>query len=109
MTVLPPASTSGVVMPCSAKPFPPTLTDEIVTVSAPVFVNCTVCEFVVPSGTLPKLALDGVARNAGAVPVPVIAKLTELFEALLVRARYPANEPEDAGANLSVTVRDAAG
>jgi hypothetical protein len=38
-----------------------------------------------------------------------MAKLTELFEALLVRARYPAKEPEDAGANLSVTVRDVAG
>ena len=108
-TVLPPVSTSGVVIPCRAKPFPPTVTDEIVTRSAPVFVNCTICELVIPSGTLPKLALDGVARSAGATPVPVIAKLTELFEALLVSARYPANDPDDAGANFSVTATDAAG
>jgi hypothetical protein len=62
-----------------------------------------------PRGTLPKLALDGVARSAGATPVPVIAKLTELFEASLVSARYPANDPGDAGANFSVTVTDVAG
>ena len=108
-TVLPPASSSGVVIPCSAKPFPLTLAAEIVTLSAPVFINCTVCEFVVPSGTLPKLAPDGVALNAGAIPVPVIAKLTELFDALLVTAKYPANDPDACGANFSVTVTDFAG
>jgi hypothetical protein len=107
--VLPPVSTRGVVIPCSAKPFPATLTVEIVTVRAPTFVNWTVCEFVVPSGTLPKPALGGVARNAGATPVPVIARLTELFDALLVSARYPANDPDVSGANFSVTVTDFAG
>jgi hypothetical protein len=69
-TGLPPVSTSGVGIPCRAKPFPPAGTDEIVTVSAPVFVNCTACELVMPSGTLPKLALDGVARRAGATRCP---------------------------------------
>jgi hypothetical protein len=37
---------------------------------APVFVNCTARELVMPSGTLPK-ALDGVARRAGATRCPL--------------------------------------
>lgn len=81
----------------------------MVSVRAPVFVNCTVWEFVVPSGTLPKLADDGVARKTGASPVPVMGRLTELLEALLVSARYPENAPEDVGANFRVTVTDLAG
>ena len=107
--VLPPASTTGVVTPCNPKPLPATLILEIVTVTAPTFVNCTVCEFVVPNGTLPKVALDGVACNAGASPVPVIARFTGLFEALLVSAKYPENAPEASGANFAMMVIDVAG
>src|SRR5260370_1153383 len=48
-------------------PVPLTVALEIVKLAAAVFFSCTVCEFVVPSATLPKLMLDGVVVN---VPRP---------------------------------------
>jgi hypothetical protein len=57
------ASVNGVEIPLNLNPVPLTVALEIVRLAAPVFFSCTVCEFVVPSGTLPKLMLDGVVVN----------------------------------------------
>jgi hypothetical protein len=61
------ASVNGVEIPLNLNPVPLTVALEIVKLAAPVFFSCTVCEFVVPSATLPKLMLDGVVVN---VPRP---------------------------------------
>ena len=57
------ASVNGVEIPLNLNPVPLTVALEIVKLAAPVFFSCTVCEFVVPSATLPKLTLDGVVVN----------------------------------------------
>jgi hypothetical protein len=56
---------------------------EIVIVAAPVFLICSVCEFLVPIATLPKLALPGVTLS-----VPSVAAALEL----VVKAQPQANK-----------------
>ena len=68
------ANVTGTVMPLSLNPVPLTAALEIVTLVPPVFFNCTVCEFVVPFATDPKLMLAGVAASVPA-PTPVPLKL----------------------------------
>jgi hypothetical protein len=66
------ASVIGSEMPRTAKPVPLAVTPESVTPVAPVFLICTVCEFVVPLATIPKLTADGVTTNVLApTPVPL--------------------------------------
>jgi len=66
------ASVSGTVRPLTLNPVPLTVTLEIVKPELPVFFNWTVCEFVVPFATAPKLTLEGVADSvAGMAPVPL--------------------------------------
>lgn len=103
--VLPPASTSGVVIPCSANPFPVTVALETVTLREPEFSNFTVCELIVPMGTLPKLALAGVAVNADApTPSPLSPIVVGEFVALLVTLALPVTIPTVFGANVTSTI-----
>jgi hypothetical protein len=63
-----PASINGVVILCSANPFPLTVALEIVTLAGPEFFGSTVCDFVVPTGTLPKGSLvSAVVKVFGAI------------------------------------------
>jgi hypothetical protein len=73
LTVWPGANTDGVVRPLSWNSGLLTAHEEIVNRAVPVFFSWIVCEWVDPKGTLPKLALLGVAVSvATATPVPVI-------------------------------------
>jgi hypothetical protein len=79
------ASVRGIVMPLSLNPLPLTVALERVTLVPPVLFNCTVCEFVAPSATEPKLTLDGVVAIVPApVPVPLTEYCTELGDQLRV-------------------------
>ncbi len=104
LDVFPAANVSGNDIPLSLNPVPLTVALEIVTLVLPVFFNCTVCEFVVPSATVPKLTLDGVVATVPALeltPVPLTAYCTLLLVALLVNNTYPENNPVLVGANFT--------
>jgi hypothetical protein len=78
---------------------------EIVTLALPEFVSTSVNDCVVPVCTEPKLKLALCALNVPvgvAVPVPANVKLKELFEALLVMASAPADEPVACGAYVTL-------
>jgi hypothetical protein len=93
------------VIPWSANPFPLTVAREIVTLLEPEFSNFTVCEFVVPIGTLPKLALAGVAVKADSpTPSPLSPIVTGESFALLVTFKLPVTLPTTFGANVTSTI-----
>ena len=96
-------SVSGTEIPLSLKPVPLTVALEIVILAVPVFFNCTVCEFVVPITTDPKLALDGVVATvpAGVTPVPLTEYCALPLVALLVNNTYPECRPLLVGANFT--------
>ena len=54
--------------PTTEKPAPETVAWEILTVAVPEFLTVTLCDVVLPTATLPKLGLLGVADR---VPEPV--------------------------------------
>lgn len=88
---------------------PLSVAPEIVIGTLPVFFNCSVCEFVVPTGTLPKFAAPGVMLKVPATPVPDSGKYTRLLVALLPNTMCPPIVPVVSGENLTVIVRCAAG
>lgn len=85
--------------PVTANPVPVTLSDETVKLDVPVFFRVITWVAVVPSATLPKLTLDGVAEIAAAVPVPVNAIVRVGLDASLVTTRLPVTAAAEAGAN----------
>jgi hypothetical protein len=103
------ASVSGSEIPLSLKPVPLTVALEIVRPAVPVFFICTVCEFVVPFATVPKLTLDGVVATvpAAIAPVPFTEYCALPFEALLVNNRYPEDRPVLVGVNFTDIVMNA--
>lgn len=79
------ASVKGTVSPLIRNPVPLAVALEMVRLPLPVFFSKTVCEFVVPTATGPKLKLDGVADIVPVPlpPVPLNEYRTLLFVALL--------------------------
>ena len=67
-----------------------------------------VWEFVDPTATLPKFALEGVRLIAGAMPAPVTGTLKGELLALLVTVTLPDTLPAVVGANTTLRVADAA-
>ena len=88
---------------------PLSVAPEIVIGTLPVFFNCSVCEFVVPTGTLPRFAAPGVMLKVPATPVPDSGKYTRLLVASLPNTMRPPLAPVVSGANLTVIVTCAAG
>lgn len=68
----------------------------------PVLFSVTVCEPLLPTVTLPKLMLVGLAVSADCRPVPVIAMLVGEVGALLVIEMFPAGLPALAGVKVAV-------
>ena len=58
------------------KPVPLTLACEIVTLALPLLVSVIVCELFVPTTTLPKATLLGLAPNVEVVATPVPASVS---------------------------------
>jgi hypothetical protein len=85
------ASVKGVEIPLNLNPVPLTVALEIVKLAAPVFFSCTVCEFVVPSATLPKPMLDGVVVSVprpGACPFAVPGEKIAASRNKKLQAKY---------------------
>jgi hypothetical protein len=78
---------------------PVTLSDETFKFAVPVFFKVIACVAVVPSGTLPKLTLEGVTETPAWVPVPLNATVRVGLEASLAMTRLPAEVAADMGAN----------
>ena len=90
---------TGAVIPLMLNPVPETLAAEIVTLPVPVLFNVTVADPLLPTTTLPKLTLAGLALNPPCVPVPLNASASGEFEASLVTVTVPLAAPADWGAN----------
>jgi hypothetical protein len=80
---------------------PLTVADEIVSVALPLFESVIVCELLLPTVTLPKLALAGVAENCGWVPVPVRGTVSEKLEPEPPSVMVPLTAPEVTGVKLA--------
>jgi len=98
------ASVTGVETPLTEKPVPLAVTCETVTLALPVFLTVTLCEAELPTFTLPKLTLAGVAESVelAVTPVPLNAIEAGEFGALLTSARLPLSVPADRGANCTL-------
>jgi len=88
--------------PATLKPVPVTLSDETTKFPVPVFFSVTTCVPVVPSGTLPKLTLDGVTDIPGAVPVPLKAIVVGELAASETIEMLPETLAVEVGVNVAL-------
>jgi len=81
--------------PATLNPVPVTETVAMLTGAFPVFVSWSFCVAVVPTVTLPKATLAGLAESVSiaATPVPVSGVLKGEFPALLMIAMLPDAAP----------------
>ncbi len=109
---------NGVFIPESDTPLPDVAVLVIVTLALPEFLSWTVCEFVCPTVTLPKLTVEGVAASDHPVLDPELDDDPPPDEELLLvptplteyvpLASRPANaieletDPDDVGENVRV-------
>lgn len=89
----------GVDNPLMLKPVPETPPCEIVTMLVPEFVSVIVCDPPLPTRTLPKLKLEGVAVRVPCTAAPLKAIVAGDPGALLLIEMLPDALPVDAGAN----------
>ncbi len=80
---------------------PVTVADEIASEALPLFERVIVCELLLPTVTLPKLALAGVAENCGWVPVPVSGTVREKLEPEPPSTIVPLTAPAVVGVKLA--------
>lgn len=93
--------TSGAVRPIMLKPAPVAVTPEIVVLAVPEFVSVMVCDPVLPTATLPKAALAGVALKVElcVTPLPVRIIVCGDPAALSVNEMLPVPAPVAVGLN----------
>src|SRR5439155_822090 len=93
--------------PLTLNPEPDTFAWEIVTLDPPVLVNVSCRLELLPSITVPKLKLEGLAPSVpGVTPDPLNGTLRVGFEASLVMATFPLTDPLACGANCTLNVFD---
>lgn len=92
---------NGAVIPLTLNPVPVALTPETVTLVALELLKVRVCVCCVPTVTLPKDALVGLAASVPEfeVALPDTANFTRLFAALLITATFALKDPDIAGVN----------
>ncbi len=90
--------------PAIAKPEPETPADEIVMLAVPEFVRVIDCDPLLPTATLPKLTLVGLAVSCPCRPVPPSAMVAGDPGALLLTEMVPEVLPANAGANCTANV-----
>ncbi len=100
----PAASVSGTDKPVMLKPVPKTLAAEMVTLAVPELLNVKVCVPLLPTSTLPKLKLEGLAVSVPCTPVPLKAIVAGEFVALLATLTLPVTLPAAAGAKATLRV-----
>ncbi len=101
VAVFPAATVSGALIPDVPKPVPEAATCEIVRLALPLFETVMVCELLLPTTTLPKAALDGVAAICACVPVPLNAIAMGEPGALLANEMLPLAPPVEDGVKLA--------
>jgi hypothetical protein len=94
--------------PDRLNPVPETDSDETETVVVPWFVTVKVCELLLPTGTLPRLALVGTAETDGPLPLatPFAERVTSraVVKPLPCTTIFPLCVPAALGAKLAVNV-----
>ena len=94
--------------PDMLNPVPETDSDETETVAVPWFVTVKVCELLLPTGTLPRLALVGTAEIEGPLPLatPFAESVTSraVVKPLPCTTIFPVCVPAAFGAKLTVNV-----
>jgi hypothetical protein len=102
----PAVNVSGKLSPLRLYPVPDTAACEIVTLALPEFDSVIVCELLLPTTTLPKATLVGLAvsEELAATPVPVRGMVVGELGALLVSTTLPLTLPAVVGANTAVNV-----
>jgi hypothetical protein len=92
--------------PLALNPVPVTVTLEIVTFALPAFVSVTLCELLLPTNTLPKSRLFGLAvSSAVAVVALPLAEITSgELGASLASETDPVTFPAEVGANTTLNV-----
>lgn len=94
--------------PDRLNPVPETHSDETETVVVPWFVTVKVCELLLPTGTLPRLALVGTAETDGplvlATPFAESVTSRAVVKPLPCTTIFPVCEPAACGANFTVNV-----
>ena len=94
--------------PDMLNPVPETDSDETETVVVPWFVTVKVCELLLPTGTLPRLALVGTAEIEGPLPLatPFAESVTSraVVRPLPCTTIFPVCEPAAFGVNFTVNV-----
>jgi hypothetical protein len=93
---------TGAVIPLRLNPVPETPAAEIVTLAVPVLFNVTVADPLLPTCTLPKLTLAGLALSPPCVPVPLNAIARGDPGALLAIEMLPLTLPAAVGAKPAV-------
>ena len=89
-------------------PVPETASDETETVAVPRFVTVNVCELLLPTGTLPKLALVGTAETE--IPLPLATPFAEsvtssaVVKPLPCTTIFPVCAPAAFGAKITFNV-----
>jgi hypothetical protein len=99
---------TGAVKPLTLKPAPVVATAEIVALAFPVLLSVTICWPLLPTATLPKETLAGLALSVELVetPFPERARVWGEFGALSVKLMLPVAAPVVIGANCAENVSD---
>ena len=100
--VVPPGLKVPAVNPPSEKLVPETLAAETDTAAVPEFVSVTFVEPLLPTRTLPKLTLAGLAESAPCVPVPLRAMERVGSDAFVEIVMLPEALPAAVGAKVAV-------
>jgi len=79
-----------------------TLICENVRVALPLFLSVIGCELLLPSATVPKLTLDGLAEICACVPVPLNAIFSGEPAPVFVTEIVPVAAPEAVGVNVTL-------
>jgi hypothetical protein len=100
---------SGRVSPLKAKPLPETVACDTLRLALPGLLSVTVCVFLIPNATLPKLTVDGTTEiccEEAVTPLALRAIVIGELEALLTRVRLPVALLAVVGANVTANVAD---
>jgi hypothetical protein len=97
---------AGVVTPLALNPVPAAVTPVICKDAFPVFVNVTFCDPLLPTATLPKLKLVGLAVKlpAGAAVAVPLSVIVTGDPALFATVILPVKLPVEVGANFTANV-----
>ena len=105
VALLPALSVIGVVIPLKLNPASVIPTLETVMLDPPVFVTVSDSDPLLPTLTLPKLRLVGLAANApGVTPVADTGMIKVGFVAVEVTVRFAVTAPAAVGANETLSV-----